>query len=302
MPSSNYPQPPAEIYTTIIELAAIDSDRRTYHRHHLDTDTLLSLCLVSKFIYALATPILYSFIELSSHEAIVKLERLSRTNPRLLHHTRTLLFVCGHLRIATGWLAQTIAQGAVGLERLCIAGSFPHARAFCRLDGPNHDGLREFIALHSSPSANDPLFSFPFRGLRKLTLDTIDFRNSKMVTALLGLRNLTHLAVVSFDVNSILGINTVGASGMIQDAVIDSPDLFVWNLRKYMEEALSEPRVILGIVLTLSETANRHEALVRKFDSLAPRLLFVPYWPGNQGLDWFRDQILDGTLWDRISN
>ena len=166
---------------------------------------------------------------------------------------------------------------------------------FCRPDGPR--GLHEFAALHSSPSANDPLFSFPFRGLRRLTLDTIDFRNPKMMTVLFELRNLTHLAVVRFDVRRALGIQSV--VGMIQGAIIDSPELFMRNLGKYIEEAVSEPRVILGMV---GETLSHREALVRKFDSMKllsfHRVVFAPYDPEVEGRDWFRHRILDGTLWD----
>jgi hypothetical protein len=115
-----------------------------------------------------------------------------------------------------------------------------------------------------------------------------------MMTALAELRNLTHLAVVRFDVKRALGITSAGV-----DAVIDSPDLFLWNLGKYIEEAVSEPRVILGMI---GETPSHREALVLKFDSLTPlslpRVVFAPYSYEVEGRDWFRHKILDGTLWD----
>lgn len=176
--SPTSPQLPAEIYAIIIELAGIE-DRQAYHR--LDINTLLSFRLVSKFLHALASPILYSSIKLPTHEAILKLERLSKANPRLLCHTRTLFFTSGHcsLNMGVGWLAQAIAQGAIGgaigLQRICIAWGCPDVGAFCRRDGPS--GLYEFAALHTSPSANNPNFSFLSKGcvslpLRQSTFET----------------------------------------------------------------------------------------------------------------------------------
>jgi hypothetical protein len=239
---------------------------------------------------------LYSSIVLHSHNAIMKLEAISNTNSRLLHPTRSILFTSGNLRIAAGWLTQTIVQKAVGLQRLCIAWTFPDAGAFCHLDGPR--GLQEFAALHSSPSANDPNFSFPFKGLHRLAFDSIDFRNTKMVTALLELRNLTHLAVVRLDVKRALDIKNAG-TGMNQDAATDMPDLFTLNLGKYIEAAITKPCVILGII---GETSTHRTALMRRFDALIPFSLawikFAPYDAAVEGRDWFRDKILDGTLWN----
>jgi hypothetical protein len=194
-----------------------------------------------------------------------------------------------------------IAQGAIELERVCITWTFPDAGTFCRLDGPR--GLHEFASLHSSPSVNDPIFSFSFKGLRRLALPTLDFRSSKMVTALLELRNLTHLAVVRFDVKRALGMKTIESimiATMIQEADLESPDLFMLNFKKYIAEAVSEPRVILGMI---GETPNHRQALIRRFDSLEPlslprRVMFAPHDPEVDGRDWFRDKILDGTLWD----
>jgi hypothetical protein len=292
IPSPTKAQLPAEIYAKIIELVGGGLDREAYQHMDVQVGTLLSLCLVSKFIHAVATPVLYFSIALHSHDTIMKLEAITRINPRILHSTRSLLFTSGNLRITAGWSTQTIVQKAVGLRRLCIARTFPDAGTFCHLDGPR--GLQEFAALHSSPSANDPNFSFPFKGLHRLAFASIDFRNTKMVTALLELRNLTHLAVVRLDVKRCLGIKGAGA-GMIQDAATEIPDLFILNLGKYIEGAVSKPCVLLGVI---GETSSHRTALIRKCNALIPLSLpwvrFVLY----DGRDWFRDRILDGTLWN----
>jgi hypothetical protein len=281
-------QPPPEIYALIIELAGVHA------YHHLDINTLLSLCYVSKLFHALTTPILYSSIELPSFNAIRKLEQVRKANPRLLHHIRAIFFTSD---IPAVWLAQTISivQEATGLQRLYIIGTFPGAGAFCRLDGPG--SLFEFAALHSSPFANDPNFTFPFRGLRRLALETVDFRNSRMLAALLELCNLTHLAVVRLDVKQVLGIQSTGA--VVQDGVTRrSANLFVCNLAKYITEAVSEPRIIFGM---RGDSSSHRETLIREVGSLTPlahRVVFALYSIGVEGKDWFRHMILDGSLWD----
>ena len=119
MPSSTltrHSQPSVEIYVNIIEIAGRVEDHRKASHHDLDINTL-----VSKFFHALVTPILYSSIELATYETILKLERASKANPRLLRHTRSLLFTSGNLRLPAGWFAQAIAPGATELQRLCIA-------------------------------------------------------------------------------------------------------------------------------------------------------------------------------------
>ncbi|KAF8223451.1 hypothetical protein L208DRAFT_1411830 [Tricholoma matsutake] len=144
--------------------------------------------------------------------------------------------------MGVGWLAQAIAQGAIGgaigLQRICIAWGCP---------------------------------DFPFKRLRKLALTTIDFRNSKMVTALLELWSLTHLAVDRFFNVEQPTLREIGS--MFQD--VDWSDLLMQNLR------------------------NHRAALIRKFDSMEPlsRVLLVPYDLEVEGSDWFPNKILDGTLW-----
>lgn len=119
-PSMQISQPPAEIYALTIELAGVE-DKHSYH--HLDINTLLSLCHVSRLFHALTIPVLYSSIDLPSFNAIRKLE-VRKANPRLLHHTRAIFFT------SAVWLAQivSIVPGATEFQRLCrpalIAGQF----------------------------------------------------------------------------------------------------------------------------------------------------------------------------------
>jgi hypothetical protein len=272
---------PPEILAEIVE-KWIRDDQSYYGKN---TETFYSLCLVSRAVNSLATPLLYDSIHLRSGNAVLNLYHTINSKPHLLRRTRSILFSSS---IYSASYAEQIVRAATGLQRICIAN--------CACQQVAQDLIRNCDSLSELSFLVNwfPSIPFPFKGIRRLAISYMEFRCRENVLALLELQNLTHLAMIRLQGESVRLMFNNHSSFWLENLSM---------LGEYIDDAVSKPRVIFGVYV---KTPEDHDLLAHELESLAPQLMraratFVQYGAavdGRSEKNWFERRIIDGTLWD----
>jgi hypothetical protein len=251
----------------------------------IDSPTLYSLCLVSRFIHDLATLYLYSSITVPTIERLKMVHTTTIAKKGLFRHCQTLvfaqIFVGG--QSAYTWLARYIIAAAPSLRRLYV-----NENVLAYMVRPNATAPASYPELGFKPekSVEAPCFDH----LQRVAMSHTFFHGPGIVDALLQLHRVTHLAICSVNAGSVL---------------IPNDQDYILRIATLVTRATSVERFLLGLNGTVS--LEDSEPLAVWADKLraeisetqSRKVVFLEYGAldGMRRSTWFLDRVADGTLW-----
>jgi hypothetical protein len=238
----------------------------------IDTASLHALSLVSRLFNTLATPILYSTIMLSDHHSVGCLLSTAESNPKLLKLCHSLYWPGWRL----SFVEHKILSAMTGLRRF-----FTSQKSGRPLETLPNSTMAELVfpGVSFEELCHRRFCTHTFDNLERLVIESITYsQDLSLLTHLLKMPRLTHVAIAKIN--------------------LQYPDLMIAVIKHTPPLC----RIIFGpstrTILRFEYNAfwsRIHELLLERRDT---RVVFLGH---DKDGDWFRDHLVDGTLWEMDS-